>query len=90
MSGATATPRLKPGVRLRFDRAGDAWALVAPERVFQLDPVAAEVMRRVDGVHSLETIVEELARSFAAPRATIAADVGEMLRDLALKGAIDL
>lgn len=85
-----AVPKLKPGVRLRFDRARDGWALLAPERVFQLDPVAGEVLRRVDGSWTLRAIIDDLAKAFAAPRAAIAADVQEMLADLAVKGALTL
>ena len=47
-------------------------------------------MRRVDGSRTLGVIIDDLAKAFAAPRATIAADVEEMLRELAGRGAIEL
>jgi pyrroloquinoline quinone biosynthesis protein D len=81
-------PRLREGVRLRFDQVRGAWVLLAPERLFMLDEPAAEILRLVDGTRSLGTIADELARRFTAPRATILADTAAMLAELRDKGAI--
>jgi len=85
-----AVPAFNRGFRLRHDAVRDAWVVLAPERLFQLDEVAVEVLKLVDGVRSVPDIVGILAARFAAPRETIAADVEAMLRDLADKGAIRL
>jgi pyrroloquinoline quinone biosynthesis protein D len=77
-----ARPRLAPGVRLHFDKARDAWVLLAPERVLQTEGPAQAVLSRCDGVRSLAEIVADLAREFAAPPAEIEADVRDMLADL--------
>ena len=77
-----AVPRLPRGVRLRHDEARDQWVLLAPERVLQLDPIAAEVLRRCTGEATLAAIVDDLAETFAAERARIDSDVRAMLAGL--------
>ena len=93
MSGATnesAVPKLRRGVRFRLDPVRNAWVLLAPERLFQPDATAVEVLKLVDGARTLGVIIDDLAARFAAPRELIAADVVALLRDLAEKGAVDL
>lgn len=85
-----AVPRLARGVRLRHDEARGQWVLLAPERVLQPDPVAVEILRRVDGTRSLAALVDDLAATFAVERARIAADVDAFLADLAGKGMVVL
>lgn len=72
-------PVLLRGVRLHWDRVRETWVLLAPERVLKLDPVGRAVLEQVDGVRSFGVIVDELARSYAAPREQIAADAGKFL-----------
>lgn len=78
-------PRLAPGVRLHFDKARDAWVLLAPERVIEAEGPAHEILQRCDGSRSLDQIVDELAAVYNAERDVIAADVRDMLADLAGK-----
>ena len=40
-----ARPRLPHGVRLVHSEAQGGWVLLAPERVFKADPIAAEIGR---------------------------------------------
>jgi len=87
--GDGAVPRLARGVKLRFDKTRDAWVLLAPERVLMPDEIALEILKRCDGQASLGAIIDDLARSFEADRATVAADVEAMLRDLKDKGMIE-
>lgn len=83
-------PALRRGVKFRFDTVRDAWVLLAPERLFQPDATAVEVLRLIDGKRTLGSIIDDLAVRFNAPRATIAADVAALLHDLADKGAVTL
>ena len=83
-------PRLPRGVKLRFDKQRDTWVLLAPERVFVLDEIALQIVKRCDGVAALAAILDDLAVAFTAPREVIAKDVHTLLRDLADKGAITL
>ncbi|HSI42348.1 MAG TPA: pyrroloquinoline quinone biosynthesis peptide chaperone PqqD [Xanthobacteraceae bacterium] len=82
--------KLARGVRLRHDEARGQWVLLAPERVLNPDPVAVEILKRVDGVRTLDQIVDDLAISFAADRALIAADVSVFLGGLAEKGMLEV
>lgn len=82
--------RIPRGVRLREDKARGGWVLLAPERVFQLDPIAQQVLTRVDGERDVAAIVDDLARAFAAPRDRILADVRAMLADLITKNVLEV
>jgi pyrroloquinoline quinone biosynthesis protein D len=79
---AMSVPRLPHGVRLKFDRVRDVCVLLAPERAFELDGVAAEVLSHVNGARRIGEIVDVLAARFAADRTIVEADVIEMLADL--------
>ena len=83
-------PAFPRGVRFQFDKVRDCWIVQAPERLFMPDETAVEVLKLVDGKRSLDQIIDDLAERFAAPRETIARDVGEMLNDLVQKGAVTL
>ena len=85
-----ALPRLPRGVRLVHNEAQGGWVLLAPERVFKADAIAAEVVKRCTGEATFAEIVDDLARTYAAPRDRIAADVGAMLRGLADKRLMEL
>jgi pyrroloquinoline quinone biosynthesis protein D len=83
-----SVPALPRGVRLRFDKVRNVWTLLAPERVLMPDEIAVEILKRCDGEASVAAIVDDLARAFSAPREEIAADVQELLQDLADKGLV--
>ena len=85
-----ARPRLPRGVRLVHNEAQGGWVLLAPERVFKADPIAAEIVKRCTGEATFEAIVDDLAKTFAAPRERIETDVAAMLRGLADKRLMDL
>jgi coenzyme PQQ biosynthesis protein PqqD len=89
-TGAESVPRLPRGVRLRFDETRDQWLLLGPERVFKLDSIGYEILRRVDGETSLREIADDLARSFDAEAATIERDVRRYLAEMSARGMIDL
>ena len=85
----TAVPRLPRGVRLRQDEARGGWVLLAPERILQPDPVAVEILTRIDGRSSLAAIVDSLTAAFAVERERIDADVRSFLGGLAEKGFVE-
>ena len=87
---ATLVPALPRGVRLRFDESRQQWFLLGPERVFEPDEIALEILKRVDGKRSVETIAQELAAVFEADRDEIAGDVMAFLRGLADQRMVDL
>ncbi len=85
-----ARPRLPPGVRLAHNEAQGGWVLLAPERVFKADAVAAEILKRCTGEATFASIIDDLATAFAAPRERILADVTALLRGLADKRLLEL
>ncbi len=88
MSVAAAPYRFAPGVKFRFDDTRKAWIVLAPERLFMPDEHATEILKLIDGARTADTIIDDLAARFDAPRATIAADVLEMLQDLVDRGVL--
>ena len=85
-----ARPRLPRGVRLVNNEAQGGWVLLAPERVFKADAIAAEIVKRCTGEATFAEIIDDLARTFTAPRERILGDVTVLLRSLADKRLLEL
>jgi pyrroloquinoline quinone biosynthesis protein D len=85
-----AKPRLPRGVRLAHNEAQGGWVLLAPERIFKADAIAAEILKRCNGEATLDSIVDDLAATFKAPRERIHADVVKLLAGLAEKKFLEL
>ena len=85
-----ALPRLPRGVRLVHNEAQGGWVLLAPERVFKADPIAAEIVKRCTGEATFDAIVDDLAKTFGAPRERVFADAATLLRGLADKKLLEL
>jgi pyrroloquinoline quinone biosynthesis protein D len=82
-------PRLPRGVRMKRDEARGRWTLLAPERIFEIDDIAAAVIELCDGERDLEAIVDELVRRYGAPKDVVWKDVEAMLADLQSKRVLD-
>jgi pyrroloquinoline quinone biosynthesis protein D len=82
-------PQLARGVRLTHSEAQGGWVLLAPERIFQTDAVAAEILKRCTGDASLAAVVDDLVQAYGAPREQIARDVEALLASLAEKKLIE-
>jgi pyrroloquinoline quinone biosynthesis protein D len=87
---ADARPRLPRGVRLVHNEAQGGWVLLAPERVFKADAIAAEIIKRCTGAATFAEIVDDLAKAFGAPHDRVLADVTTLLRGLADKRLLEL
>jgi pyrroloquinoline quinone biosynthesis protein D len=83
-------PHLPRGVRLTHNEAQGGWVLLAPERVFKADHIAVEVLKRCTGAATLDEIVDDLAKTFNAPRARVLTDVTALLQGLADKQLVEL
>ena len=83
-------PRLPRGVRLVHNEAQGGWVLLAPERVFKADAIAAEIVKRCTGEATLAAIVDDLAKTYSAPRERILTDVTALLRTLADKRLLEV
>jgi pyrroloquinoline quinone biosynthesis protein D len=86
----TSHPRLPRGVRLKHNEAQGGWVLLAPERVFKADAISAEILKRCTGEVTVAQIVDDLAKTFNAPRERIHADVVKLLASLANKKLLEL
>jgi pyrroloquinoline quinone biosynthesis protein D len=85
-----ARPRLPRGVRLVHNELQGGWVLLAPERVLKADAIAVEIIKRCTGEATFTDIVDDLAKTYSAPRERILADVTALLRGLADNKLLEL
>ena len=85
-----AKPKLPRGVRLTHNEAQGGWVLLAPERVFKAEGPAAEIVKRCTGEATVNDIVDDLAKTFNAPRERIVTDVSALINGLAEKKLLEL
>lgn len=89
MTDTASVPCFRRGVKFRHDSVRGTWVLLAPEKLLLPDETAVEILKLVDGLRSIDVIVDDLAARFDAPREVIAADVTETLEDLENRGAVE-
>jgi pyrroloquinoline quinone biosynthesis protein D len=86
----SARPKLAKKAVLRWDRIAQKNLLLYPERGLSLNEVASSIVRRCDGAHTVESIVNEVAESFpGAEPAEVERDVLELLDELAARGLLE-
>ena len=69
-------PTLPRHAKLRFDNARKKWIINAPERVFELDDIAGEVMQLINGKDTLKQIIDKLLVKYEdAPSEQVTDDV---------------
>lgn len=85
---ASSAPALPHHIKLRHDAGRGRWLILAPERVFEPDDIAVEILKQCDGAKTVTAIAEVLAKEYNAPVADILADTISMLQDLADKGVV--
>jgi pyrroloquinoline quinone biosynthesis protein D len=87
VDGAT-TLHLPRHIKFRYDEQRAAWIILAPERLLLPDEPSVATLKLIDGARSVDAIIDELAKAYAAPRAVIAKDVTALLQDLVDKGVL--
>jgi pyrroloquinoline quinone biosynthesis protein D len=75
-------------VKLRHDAGRGRWIILAPERVFNPDETAVEVLKLMDGQRSVSEIAEALSQEYQAPLEEVTTDILAMLQDLTDKGVL--
>lgn len=75
--GPRATPSLGRGYRLQWEPAQNAHVLLYPEGMVKLNASAGEILRRCDGVRTVEEIVTDLEQAFDTTG--LAADVAAFM-----------
>jgi pyrroloquinoline quinone biosynthesis protein D len=88
MVTAASKPGLPSHIKLRHDPGRGRWHVLAPERVFEPDPIAIEILKRCNGTATVEEIATELAKEYNAPIEQILTDTISMLQELSDKGVI--
>ncbi|MCG8694243.1 MAG: pyrroloquinoline quinone biosynthesis peptide chaperone PqqD [Minwuiales bacterium] len=86
--GPDSVPSLPRHIKLRWDKRREQWVIQAPEKVMFPDEIAVAILNRCDGAATLGEIVAALAAEYDEKPEDIAADVTEMLQDLADKGYV--
>jgi pyrroloquinoline quinone biosynthesis protein D len=82
-------PFLPRGVRLRHDHLRNRHVLLAPERIFEIDQVGVEILKRCDG-RRFSAILDDLAKAFEATPEQIRGDVETFLKGFADKRVVEL
>jgi len=91
MINLASKPRLAPRARLRWDRHDRQHVLVFPEAALMLNPTAAETLKLCNGARTIEEIIDDLAARFRQERrATIAADVIDLLSRIFERGLLEV
>lgn len=85
---AASKPAMPRHIKMRHDAGRGRWLILAPERVFDPDEIAVEVLKLCDGARTVSDIADQLAKDYNAPREDIEADIIAMLQDLADKGVV--
>ena len=85
---AESKPAMPRYIKMRHDEGRGRWLILAPERLFDPDPIAVEVLKLCDGLRTVGDIADHLAKEYNAPREDIEADIVAMLQDLADKGVV--
>ncbi|MFC4313450.1 pyrroloquinoline quinone biosynthesis peptide chaperone PqqD [Steroidobacter flavus] len=57
-------PSIRSGLRLQWEEVQNAYVLLYPEGMVKLNTSAAEILRRCDGVRSVDEIVADLESAF--------------------------
>ena len=87
MSSLPLHPKLSRRFRLQYEEAQQRWVLLYPEGMVQLNPSAAEILKRCDGSRDIDAIVAELEAAFNAQG--IAPEVRNLLEEGQRRGWID-
>lgn len=83
----TDFPKLSRLFRLQFETVQNAWVLLYPEGMVQLNPSAAEILRRCDGRRHLDDIVIELQTLFGVDG--LRAEIEALVQEGRRRGWID-
>ena len=68
---------IAPGHRMQWEEAQQAWVILYPEGMVQLNDSAAEILRRCDGTTPLSGVVADLEQAFG--ETGLADDVRELV-----------
>jgi coenzyme PQQ biosynthesis protein PqqD len=89
MIAPTSRPQLAPKVRVRYDRVGQQYMLLYPEKGLALNPTAAAIVSLCTGEHTVEAIVDQLAaKCDTEPRERVEKEIHAFLQSMADRGLL--
>ena len=77
---------LDPRFRLQWEEAQNAYVLLYPEGMVQLNDAAGDILSHCDGVRTVTDIVDKVSESF--PEDDVTADIREFLQSAIANGWI--
>jgi pyrroloquinoline quinone biosynthesis protein D len=75
--GLAHQPRMASHYRLQWEEVQKSWVLLYPEGMVKLNGSAGEIMQRLDGIKTVQTVIDDLEKQFEATGLT--ADVLDFL-----------
>ena len=76
--------KFEPGVRLKEDTARDRYVILGPEVLIELNETGTAIMSQVDGISSVQEVINRLAEEFSTDPSDIAQDVREFMTAMAM------
>jgi len=59
------TPEVAPTFRFQWEEVQDCYVVLYPEGMVKLSGSAGEIMKRIDGEQSIDTIIKDLETTFS-------------------------
>lgn len=75
--GLTDQPRMASHYRLQWEKVQNSWVLLYPEGMVKLNGSAGEIMQHLDGVKTVQTVIDNLEKQFETTE--LASDVLDFL-----------
>jgi pyrroloquinoline quinone biosynthesis protein D len=77
-------PKLSPMHRLQYEVVQERWVLLYPEGMVRLNSSAGDVLRRIDGMRTVDAVVDDLRQAY--PDADLRDDVLQFLDEAQERG----
>lgn len=61
---ADTVPQVASTKRLQWEEAQNCWVILYPEGMIKLNSSSAEIMKRIDGKHSVAEIIADLKKAY--------------------------
>ena len=81
-------PRIASKARLRYDRKGERYMLLYPEKGLVLNATGADIVRLCTGEHSVGAIIDQLAAKYGRDAPAIEREVLDFLAALTERGLL--
>jgi pyrroloquinoline quinone biosynthesis protein D len=69
--GLAHQPRMASHYRLQWEEVQKSWVLLYPEGMVKLNGSAGEIMHRLDGIKTVQAVVDDLEKQFETTDLTL-------------------